>query len=48
MEDNIISNVADKRINDLKNIEEVKAYAKLNNYKPGWIYFYGKKRGFIK
>ncbi|AYE38713.1 DEAD/DEAH box helicase [Companilactobacillus zhachilii] len=48
MEDNVINNVADKRPNELNNYEEIKAFGKLNHYKPGWVYFYAKKRGFIK
>ena len=48
MEDNTVSNVADKRINDLKNIEEVKAYARLHGYKNGWIFYQAKNRGWVK
>ena len=48
MEDNLVSNVADKQPKDLSNFKEVQAFAKFKGYKPGWAYFYGKKRGFIK
>lgn len=48
MEDSLVSNIADKKPKDLQNYEEVKAYAKFKGYKPGWTYFYGKQRGFIK
>ncbi|AKP03554.1 DEAD/DEAH box helicase [Companilactobacillus farciminis] len=48
MENNLVSNIADKKISELQNYEEVKAYAKFKQYKPGWVYFYSKKRGFIK
>jgi len=44
----LIENVAGKRPSDLNSMEEIKAYAKFRNYKNGWVYFYGKKRGFIK
>ena len=40
--------VADKTPNQLKNMAEIKAFAEFKNYKKGWIYYYGKKRGFIK
>lgn len=46
--DKVANNVANKKINELNSYAEVKAYAKLKNYKPGWVYFYSKKRGFIK
>lgn len=44
----IMSNVAGKRPNELKNLKEIQAYAKLKGYKPGWAYHYAKQRGFIK
>lgn len=40
--------VADKMPGDLKSYQEIVAYAKVKNYKRGWIYYYSKKRGFIK
>lgn len=48
MNSEINKNIAGKSPAELKNMEEIKAYQKLMNYKPGWVYFYGKKRGFIK
>jgi len=48
MNDSLTMNIADKRPKDLKSYEEIKAYGKFKNYKPGWIFFYAKKRGFIK
>ncbi|GKQ42944.1 DEAD/DEAH box helicase [Companilactobacillus sp. RD055328] len=48
MKSEINKNIAGKTPADLKNMEEIKAYQKLMNYKPGWVWFYGKKRGFIK
>lgn len=46
--DKVTFNVANKDRSELKNMEEVKAYAKLHNYKPGWIYYFGKQKGLIK
>lgn len=48
IQNKLIENVAGKRPSDLNSMEEIKAYAKFKNYKPGWVYFYGKQRGFIK
>lgn len=48
MLDSVTDNIAGKRPADLQNMAEVKAYQKFMNYKPGWVFFYGKKRGFIK
>lgn len=47
MTDAVMQNVADKKPKDLKSLAEIKAYAKLKDYKPGWIYFYAKQRGMI-
>ena len=44
----VMNNVAGKRPNELKNLKEIQAYAKLKGYKPGWAYHYAKQRGFIK
>lgn len=46
--DAIMMNVAGKTPAELKSYEEVKAYQKLMHYKPGWTFYYSKKRGFIK
>lgn len=48
IQDKLVENVAGKKPDELNNLEEVKAYAKFKGYKHGWVYFYGKKRGFIK
>lgn len=48
IDDKMTMNIAGKIPADLESYEEIKAYGKLNNYKPGWAYYYGKKRGFIK
>lgn len=46
-ENNAESAVADKSPGELKTYAEIKAYAKLHNFKPGWVYYYGKKKGLI-
>lgn len=44
----IMQNVAGKRPNELSNLKEIQAYAKLKGYKPGWAYHYAKQRGILK
>ena len=46
-ENNAAKAVADKSPGELTTYTEIKAYAKLHNFKPGWVYYYGKKRGLI-
>ncbi|MGL4247059.1 ATP-dependent helicase, partial [Lactiplantibacillus plantarum] len=46
-ENNAANAVADKSPSELTTYAEIKAYAKLHNFKPGWVYYYGKKRGLI-
>lgn len=41
-------NIAGKRPSELKSFKEIQAYAKLKRYRPGWAYYYAKRRGFIK
>lgn len=48
MNDSLTMKIADKKPKDLKSYEEIKAYGKFKGYKPGWVFFYAKKRGFIK
>lgn len=48
LHDNVYQNVANKKVNELKNYQEVKAYAELHHYKHGWVYFTAKRKGLIK
>lgn len=43
-----VNNLLTKKPSELKTIEELKAYAKAKGYKPGWLYFQQKQRGWIK
>lgn len=42
------NNIAGKSISELKTMAELKSYAKLHHYKPGWIYHQAKLKGMIK
>lgn len=48
MADEIAMNVANKQVSDLKSIEELEAYAKINGYKPGWVYHQAKQKRLLK
>lgn len=43
-----VNNLVTKKPSELKTIGELKAYAKAKGYKPGWLYFQQKQRGWIK
>jgi len=40
--------VITKKPEQLTSLEELKAYAKIKGYKPGWVFFQQKQRGWIK
>lgn len=48
VQSDLLKKVANKKVSELNSPAEFKAYAKLNGYKPGWIYFQLKKRGYFK
>ncbi|ANK60051.1 DEAD/DEAH box helicase [Loigolactobacillus backii] len=48
MSDVVTQNVAGKAPAELKSMKEIIAYGKIHDYKPGWAFFYGKKRGLLK
>lgn len=39
--------VADKTVNQLSSVEELKAYGKLHGFKPGWAWYQAKNRGWV-
>ena len=43
-----VNNLLTRKPSELKTIGELKAYAKAKGYKPGWLYFQQKQRGWIK
>ncbi len=48
IQDQVMTNVGDKSVSELKSMSELVAYGKLHGYKPGWAYFMAKKKGIFK
>ena len=48
IQDQVMTNVVDKSVNELKSMSELVAYGKLHGYKPGWAWFQAKRKGLIK
>lgn len=48
LEDKALMEIADKKPSELNSYAQLKAYAKLHGYKPGWVYFQAKTKGLIK
>lgn len=48
LENEVMKNVADKAPADLTNMAELKAYAKLHDYKSGWVFYQAKLKGLIR
>lgn len=48
IQDQVMTNVVNKSVNELKSMSELVAYGKLHGYKPGWAYFMAKKKGIFK
>lgn len=46
-QDQAIASIATKSPKELRNMQEIHAYARLNGYKRGWEYYYGKLKGFV-
>lgn len=42
------SYIVTKKVEELNTMDELKAYQKAKNYKPGWVYFQAKLKGIIK
>lgn len=48
IQDQVMTNVVDKSISELRSMSELVAYGKLHGYKPGWAYVMAKKKGIFK
>ena len=43
-----VNKLATKKPSELKTMDELREYAKIKKYKPQWVYFQAKNRGWIK
>lgn len=48
IQDQVMTNIVDKSVSELKSLSELQAYARLHGYKPGWAWFQAKRKGLIK
>lgn len=48
IQDQVMTNVVNKSVSELKSMSELVAYGKLHGYKPGWAYLMAKKKGIFK
>ena len=48
VKNNLLKEVATKKVSELHSLKELQAYAKLHSYKPGWAWFQAKRKGLIK
>ncbi|NRO38137.1 putative DNA repair helicase RadD [Lactobacillus helveticus] len=48
VKNNLLKEVANKKVGELHSLKELQAYAKLHGYKPGWAWFQAKRKGLIR
>ena len=48
VKNNLLKEVANKTVSELKSLSELQAYARLHGYKPGWSWYQAKRKGLIK
>ena len=48
VKNNLLMEVATKKVSELHSLKELQAYAKLHGYKPGWAWFQAKRKGLIR
>ena len=48
IQDQVMTNIVDKPVSELKSLSELQAYARLHGYKPGWAWYQAKRKGLIK
>lgn len=48
VKNNLLKEVATKKVSELHSLKELQAYAKLHGYKPGWAWFQAKRKGLIR
>ena len=48
IQDQVMTNIVDKSVSELKSLSELQAYARLHGYKSGWAWYQAKRKGLIK
>ena len=48
IQDQVMTNIVDKPVSELKSLSELQAYARLHGYKPGWAWYQAKRKGLIR
>lgn len=48
IQDQVMTNIVDKPVSELKSLSELQAYARLHGYKSGWAWYQAKRKGLIR
>lgn len=48
IQDQVMTNIVDKSVSELKSLSELQAYARLHGYKPGWAWYQAKRKGLVR
>lgn len=48
IQDQVMTNIVDKPVSELKSLSELQAYARLHCYKSGWAWYQAKRKGLVR
>lgn len=48
IQDQVMTNIVNKPVSELKSLSELQAYARLHGYKPGWAWYQAKRKGLVR
>ena len=48
IQDQVMTNIVDKPVSELKSLSELQAYARLHGYKSGWAWYQAKRKGLVR
>lgn len=48
IQDQVMTNIVDKPVSELKSLSEFQAYARLHGYKSGWAWYQAKRKGLVR
>lgn len=48
IQDQVMTNIVDKPVSELKSLSELQAYARLHGYKPGWAWYQAKRKRLVR